>query len=79
MRPPSQSPQCWYLAPGHRPAIGRCPAQCRGPLTHTERAADGARRAYCDEHAHWRQRTVRVPLLRPIASGERLDAETAGT
>ena len=44
-----------------------CPPACRpGPVTHSERAGDGALLQYCEVHAYWRGRTIRLPLVRRI-------------
>lgn len=59
----SRPVDCWYHDPGHRPTIGWCPASCNGPVTHAERAGDGDQLVYCEAHAYWRRKTVRLPLV----------------
>jgi hypothetical protein len=60
---------CWYADPAHRPAVSWCPPACRGPVTHSERAGDGALLLYCEVHAYWRRKTIRLPLVRRIPPG----------
>ena len=62
--------ECWYRDRQHRPAIGWCPESCNGPVTHTERAADGEQLLYCEAHAYWRRKTIGLPLVRRMRSGE---------
>lgn len=59
----SRPVDCWYHDPGHRPTIGWCPASCNGPVTHGERTGDGDQLVYCEAHAYWRRKTVRLPLV----------------
>ncbi len=61
---------CWYRDPGHRPAVGGCPHACSGPVSFSERAANGDKLVYCEAHATWRRRTQRVPLVRRMRPGE---------
>jgi len=63
----------WYGDPQHQPRIGWCPPSCHGPVTHSERAGNGDQHVYCEAHAHWRRKTIRLPLLRRLRSGERPD------
>lgn len=68
---PVASPRgCWYSIPEHRPAIGWCPETCNGPPSHTERASDGEQLLYCEAHAYWRRRTVRLRLVRRMRPDE---------
>jgi hypothetical protein len=64
-------PVCWYADPHHRPAIGWCPQSCNGPPTHSELAGNGDRLVYCEAHAYWRRKTIRLPLVRRMRPGER--------
>jgi hypothetical protein len=61
---------CWYGDPAHRPAVGWCPSSCHGPVTHSERTGQGDQLVYCEAHAHWRRRTIRLPLVRRMRPGE---------
>lgn len=61
---------CWYADPLHRPSVGWCPALCSGPATHSERTGRGDQHVYCEAHANWRRRTIRLPLVRRLAPGE---------
>jgi hypothetical protein len=61
---------CWYLDPGHRPSIGWCPRRCNGPPTHSERAATGDQLLYCEAHAYWRRKTIRVAAVRRLRPNE---------
>ncbi len=76
---------CWYGDPQHQPRMGWCPPSCNGPATHSERAGNGDQHAYCEAHAHWRRKTIRLPLVRRLRLGERPDpsypaaAATPGT
>jgi hypothetical protein len=72
---PSVTPPvgCWYGDPQHQPRMGWCPSSCHGPLTHSERAGNGDQHVYCEAHAHWRRKTIRLPLLRRMRPGERPD------
>jgi hypothetical protein len=54
---------CWYREPARRPTIGWCPPTCTGPVTHGERAGNGDRLLYCEGHANWRIKTIRLPLV----------------
>lgn len=53
-----------------RPAVGWCPAACSGPVTHSERAGNGDKWLYCEAHAYWRRKTIRLPIVRPLRPGE---------
>ena len=64
---------CWYGDPQHQPRMGWCPLSCDGPATHSERAGNGDQHIYCEAHAHWRRKTIRLPLVRRLALGERPD------
>jgi hypothetical protein len=61
---------CWYADPAHRPSVGWCPPACNGPVTHSERAHNGDRLLYCETHAYWRHKTIRLPLVRRMRPGE---------
>jgi hypothetical protein len=61
---------CWYRDPGHQPTIGWCPASCNGQVTHSELVGNGERRVYCEAHAYWRRKTIRLPLVRRLRPGE---------
>jgi hypothetical protein len=70
---PSVTPPvgCWYGDPQHQPRLGWCPVSCHGPLTHSERTGNGDQHVYCEAHAHWRRKTIRLPLVRRLRPGER--------
>jgi hypothetical protein len=55
---------CWYADRSHRPTIGWCPSTCNGRMTHSERAGNGDKLVYCEAHAYWRRKTIRLPLVR---------------
>jgi hypothetical protein len=55
---------CWYRDTAHRPTIGWCPRSCNGPTTYSERAGNGDDLRYCEAHADWRRKTIRLPLVR---------------
>jgi hypothetical protein len=55
---------CWYGDPQHQPRMGWCPPSCNGPVTHSERAGNGDQHVYCEAHAYWRRKTIRLPLVR---------------
>jgi hypothetical protein len=55
---------CWYGDPQHQPRMGWCPPSCNGPVTHSERAGNGDQHVYCEPHAYWRRKTIRLPLVR---------------
>jgi hypothetical protein len=61
---------CWYAGPAHRPTIGWCPSACNGPVTHSERASNGVKLSYCEAHAYWRRKTIRLPLVRRMRPDE---------
>jgi hypothetical protein len=61
---------CWYADPQHQPRMGWCPLSCDGPATHSERTGNGDQHAYCEAHAHWRRKTIRLPLVRRLRLGE---------
>jgi hypothetical protein len=61
---------CWYADREHRPSIGWCPSSCNGPPTFSERAANGDKLVYCDAHAYWRRKTIRLPLVRRMRPDE---------
>ena len=61
---------CWYSGPEHRPAVGGCPPSCSGPVIYSERAGNGDQLLYCEAHAYWRRRTIRLPLVRRMRPGE---------
>jgi len=63
-------PGCWYADPRHRPAIGWSPRSCTGTPTHSERAENGDLLVYCDAHAYWRRKTIRLPLVRRMRPDE---------
>jgi hypothetical protein len=65
------APVCWYADPHHRPAIGWCPQSCNGPPTHSELAGNGERLLYCEAHAYWRRKTIRLPLVRRMRPDDR--------
>jgi hypothetical protein len=62
---------CWYGDAQHQPRMGWCPPSCTGPATHSERAGNGDQHVYCEAHAHWRRKTIRLPLVRRLRLGER--------
>jgi hypothetical protein len=62
---------CWYGDPQHQPRMGWCPLSCNSPVTYSERAGNGDQHVYCDAHAHWRRKTIRLPLVRRLRLGER--------
>jgi hypothetical protein len=64
---------CWYGDPQHQPRMGWCPLSCDGPATHSERAGNGDQHVYCEAHAHWRRKTIHLPLVRRMRPGERPD------
>jgi hypothetical protein len=70
---PSETPPvgCWYEDPQHQPRMGWCPLSCNSPVTHSERAGNGDQHVYCEAHAHWRRKTIRLPLVRRLRLGER--------
>lgn len=69
-------PGCWYRDPAHRPRVGWCPSTCHGPVTHAERLGNGDEHAYCETHAQWRRRTIRLPtLVRRLQPGVQPDGE----
>lgn len=70
---------CWYAGPGHRPLIGWCPSTCNGPATHSERAGNGDKLLYCEAHAYWRRKTIRLPLVRRMRPGEHQQQVGAGS
>jgi hypothetical protein len=61
---------CWYADPGHRPTVGWCPSTCTGLITHSERAGNGDKLLYCEAHAYWRRKTIRLPLVRRMPLDE---------
>lgn len=61
---------CWYGDPAHRPPVGWCPPSCHGPATHSERTGRGDKLVYCETHAHWRRKTIRLPLVRRMRPSE---------
>lgn len=61
---------CWYAEPAHRPTIGWCPSACNRQVTHSERASNGDKLTYCEAHAYWRRKTIRLPLVRRMRPGE---------
>jgi hypothetical protein len=61
---------CWYSGPEHRPAVGGCPPSCSGPVLYSERAGNGDQLLYCEAHAYWRRKTIRLPLVRRMRPGE---------
>jgi hypothetical protein len=60
---------CWYRNPKHQPTIGWCPSTCNGPVTHSERADNGDKLLYCEAHAYWRTKTIRLPIVRRLQPG----------
>lgn len=54
---------CWYRDVAHRPRLGSCPRACQGPPSHAERVGNGDQHVYCETHAAWRRRTIRLPTL----------------
>ena len=50
--------------------IGWCPGSCNGPVTHSERTDEGVQHVYCEVHAYWRRKTIRLPLVRRMRDGE---------
>jgi hypothetical protein len=72
----TQPSLCWYRDPKHQPTVGWCPPTCNGPVTHSERAGNGDKLLYCEAHAYWRIRTIRLPLVRPLQPGEPLQSTT---
>ena len=61
---------CWYSSAAHRPTVGWCPLSCNGTVTHSERSGNGDKLLYCEAHASWRCRTIRLRLVRPLRPGE---------
>ena len=61
---------CWYSDPQRQPALGWCPGSCTGAVTYSERASNGDKRVYCDTHAYWRRKTIRLPLVRRMRPSE---------
>lgn len=68
---------CWYRDPERHPIVGWCPPACNGPVTHSERAGSGDKRLYCEAHAYWRAKTIRLPLVRRLRPGEPLETTTS--
>jgi hypothetical protein len=66
----TQPPGCWYRDPTHRPTIGWCPLSCNGPVTHSERTGNGDLLLYCEAHAYWRRKTIRLPLVIRLRPGD---------
>jgi hypothetical protein len=64
------SGDCWYSGPEHQPAVGGCPPSCSGPVLYSERAGNGDQLLYCEAHAYWRRKTIRLPLVRRMRPGE---------
>lgn len=50
--------------------VGWCPGTCNGPVTHSERVDGGVQHVYCEAHAYWRRKTIRLPLVRRLRTGE---------
>jgi hypothetical protein len=51
--------------------LGWCPASCSGAVIYSERAGNGDQHLYCDTHAHWRRKTIRLfSLVRRMRTGE---------
>lgn len=70
-------PGCWYRDPAHRPPLGWCPSACHGLVTHAERLGNGDQHVYCETHAPWRRRTIRLPtLVRRMLPGEQPEGAT---
>lgn len=69
MTPPQP---CWYRDPGRQPKVGWRPSTCNGAMTHSEIAGKGEWRLYCEAHAYWRGKTIRLPLVRRMRPGEPL-------
>jgi hypothetical protein len=42
------------------------PTVVQWSLTDSERAGNGDQDVYCEAHAYWRRKTIRLPLLRPL-------------
>ena len=61
---------CWYSDPAHQPTLGWCPRSCTGAVIYSERAGNGDQLVYCDTHAYWRRKTIRLPLVRRMRPGE---------
>ena len=61
---------CWYSDPAHQPRLGWCPRSCSGAVIYSERAGNGDQHVYCDTHAYWRRKTIRLPLVRRRRPGE---------
>jgi hypothetical protein len=59
----TQPGACWYSDPGHQPALGWCPRVCSGAVIFSERVGNGDQHVYCDTHAYWRRKTIRLPLV----------------
>jgi hypothetical protein len=36
----------------------------------SERTSNGDQHVYCDTHAYWRRKTIRLPLVRRMRPGE---------
>jgi hypothetical protein len=68
---------CWYRDPKRQPTVGWCPPTCNGPVTHSERAGNGDKLLYCEAHAYWRAKTIRLPLVRRLRPGEPLPTTTS--
>ena len=51
--------------------MGWCSPSCNGPVTHSERTGNGDLHVYCEVHAYWRRRTIRLPLVRRLRLDER--------
>ena len=63
---------CWYSDPERQPTLGWCPRACRGAVIYSERAGNGDQHVYCDAHAYWRRKTIRLPLVRRLRPGQQL-------
>ena len=71
---------CWYRDPGTSPGCW-CPRSCSGAVIYSEHTGDGDQHVYCDTHAYWRRKTIRLPLVRRCVPGEqpRPSRSQAGT
>jgi hypothetical protein len=60
----------WSFLTNHQPALGWYPRSCRGPVTRSERTGNGDQLVYCDVHACWRRKTIRLPLVWRMRPGD---------
>ena len=43
---------------------------CSGAVIYSEHTGNGDQHVYCDTHAYWRRKTIRLPLVRRMRTGE---------